>query len=147
MDIRDLIPHRSSILMIDTIIDFHRDHFTSQSIIRDDMVLFDKEEKTIPAFCCLEFMAQTISAYSTFFYGKKNNSNIGFIISIRDYKLNVDQLNLGEDFFSTVSPTLIFENSGSFNCFVKNKEDVVIAQSLITAYIPTDDEIEELRNE
>ena len=85
-EISVLLPHSAPMILIDKLIDVAELSVHSQVNISTDGMFFDKQINGTPAWVGIEFMAQTIAAWSgyhTWLKGKP--SPIGFLLGSRRY--------------------------------------------------------------
>lgn len=146
-DITQHIPHRGQMILIDNIIDKSEDNFTVEVLSSSSSLL--STSKGIPAYCCVEYMAQTISAYNNIYAMSgvpAKEPQIGFILAIRKFKCEIDYLPVDSRFIIKVTPILIVNNSGSFECSME-LEGRVIATGKITAYEPSAEELIKFQEE
>lgn len=146
-NITNYIPHRQKMVLIDNIIDESEDNFKVEVLSSKKSLLATAEG--IPAFCAIEYMAQSISAYNKIYAMSGVSSvvpRIGFIIAIRKFKCELDYLPLNERFIISIDPILVVNSSGSFNCSLAIGSKV-IATSKITAYEPSDAELERFKQD
>lgn len=136
------IPHKKTMALIENIYSFEKDNFEIGLEITEKSLLVSKEG--VPSYFGVEFMAQSIAAYNTYFLEESKRSKIGFMVSIRGYKATIANFPIGSSLRIHVSPVLIVSNSGTFNCkiFCNGNE---AASGRITAYVPTVEELEEFK--
>ncbi len=144
-EILNYIPHRNTMALLDRIVCKEIEGFNVEVKITKDSALFSDDG--VPSYCGVEYMAQSIAAYNTLFLEKINKlPRIGFMVSIRNFKTSVEKFKLGDCLNIMVDPVLIVATSGSFNCkiLINNEE---VSSSKITAYVPTDEELEVFKRE
>ncbi len=144
MEITKFIPHRGTMILIDEIIDDSKDNFSIEVKITKNSLLYS--DKGVPSYAGIEYMAQSIAAFNSIHFKNKELAKIGFIIAIRNYKSKDIFFQLGQVLIIKVSPLLIINNSGSFNCTIE-ENDNVLASGKITAYVPTIGELDMLKKE
>lgn len=142
-DIEKLLPHRGKMLLIDEIISKERDNFVTTYKIKENSLLFS--DRGVPSYALIEYMAQSIAAYNSFFYSKgKDESKIGFIVRVRKFQCAVSYFSLGSCLKIKVSSKLVVDKMGSFVC-TAFLGDEKIGSAKITAYVPTREELKQLR--
>jgi predicted hotdog family 3-hydroxylacyl-ACP dehydratase len=63
-DIAELLPHDAPMILVDRLIDVQEESVHCQVDIGEHQLFFDNESKTTPAYVGIEFMAQSIAAWS-----------------------------------------------------------------------------------
>ena len=131
-------------LLIDEVINKSQKDFTViVNLTKDYSFMTDKG---VPSYVSIEMMAQSISAYNTHYFSKGQGTEIGFMIAIRNFKANIEYFPLGAILKIKVNPILILDQTGSFTAEVL-MEGLAIVSSRITAYVPTKEELEQLRKD
>lgn len=146
-EILQYIPHREKMVLIDTIVDKSRENFIVEVKTSSRSLLSTPEG--IPAFCAIEYMAQSIAAYNKIYAMGGVESvepRIGFIIAIRKFESELKFIPLDKSLFVKVEPILVVNNSGSFTCYIE-MDSKVIASAKITAYEPSDEELEKFKRD
>lgn len=142
--LKKLIPHRKHMALIDEIVSFDEENFTSIVKVTTNSLLYT--DLGVPSYTGFEYMAQTVAAYNTYTCTDENLSKIGFIIAIRNYKSTVSYFKNMDELIVSIKPILKLTNSGSFECSISLKDEV-ICTGKITAYVPTHKELEEFKKE
>ena len=86
-----LLPHKGKMFLIEriTACDINEWNVTSETIVRDTCLFYDKSIDGIPNYVCFELMAQTISALTGIIIREKNLPvNMGFILSVSAIKFS-----------------------------------------------------------
>lgn len=143
-EIYNYIPHRKHMAIIDNILSLDKELFAVAVNINNESLLFQKEG--VPSYCAIEYMAQSVAAYNTIFLEENKKTKIGFLAAVRNFKTTVAYFKENSQLKITVEPSLIVANSGSFNCKVE-VENQVVATGRITAYVPTEVELDHFKNE
>lgn len=143
-EVTKFIPHRQRMVLIDEIENISKEEFIARVNITTDSLLYT--EAGVPSYCGIEYMAQAIAAYNTIYYTSNQKIKIGFIVSVRNFQTQTTHFKFGDQLEISVIPVLIVQNSGSFTCTITcNNEEVASAR--ITAYVPTEEELELLKKE
>lgn len=137
------IPHRGKMLLIDKVINREREQFAVEVNMTAKSSF--ASHKGVPTYCVLEYMAQSIAAYNTLHFSEDKRSKIGFIISVRNLKNQLEFFPLNEKLIIKVRPVLIVSSSGTFNCMAYINEKKV-SSARITAYVPTREELERFKS-
>lgn len=146
-DITSYIPHREKMVLLDSLVDESQENFTATLKTSDESLLVTNQG--IPAFCGIEYMAQSIAAYNNIYAMsgvKSETPKIGFIIAIRKFESTIDYFPLDRDLFIKIEPILVVANSGSFNCTI-SMDNETICSGKITAYEPSDEELEKFKRD
>jgi predicted hotdog family 3-hydroxylacyl-ACP dehydratase len=139
-----LIPHREKMVLIDKIINLTESDFQAQVTITSNSLLVT--EKGVPAYCAIEYMAQSIAAFNNLHFSTKEIPDLGFIIAIRSFKSSMKYFEIGSQLDIFVDPILIVKSSGSFKCIIKIN-NVEVTSARITAYVPSSEELAQLKSE
>lgn len=143
-EITKYIPHRDSLLLIDKIVCDDKDDFSTAVKITNQSFLITPYG--VPSYCGIEYMAQSIAAFNSFFFNNTQSPALGFIVSIRDFRCDIPYFLIDEELIIKVKPILIVEKSGSFICEIFSNHKLTCSGK-ITAYVPEQDELEQLKHE
>lgn len=128
--VEPLIPHRGKMSLLDTMMVVTLEKAVSQVEIRPNNLFITA--KGVPALVGIEYMAQTIAAYS----GKINQNKgiapqVGFLLGSRNYKSEVDYFLPGEILTIEVTPFYMDEGQLSvFDCIIKINDKVCVNAKL-----------------
>lgn len=138
--IGELIPHATSMSLIDRVIGAEGETVRSQTTIRADNIFF-QPSRGVPAYVGFELMAQTISAYDGL---KRRRSGkppaIGFLLGCRSYKTAKDFFVEGETLTTEATSLLGEEGMASFDCRILDPSGAEVASGVINVYRPADPE-------
>ncbi len=140
--LENLIPHKNSMFLLDSISDRSKTNFTVQVRINNNSFLC--KAQGIPSYCGIEYMAQSIAAYNSLHFKNSGGPQVGFIIGVRDFHSTLLFFEQEALLNIRINPVLIMEHSGVFDCEIIIEEKTV-AKGRITAYIPSASELEELK--
>ncbi len=140
-DMEKVLPHKKPMVLIDDVIDFNVETNWVKTVvnINENCMFFDKELNGVSSMIGLEYMAQTIGAYSYF----KNNMQppkIGFLLGTRLFNTNIKTFENGKQYFMSAKEIFTDNRIVSFECFIYNEENEVCANANINVYIPEEDE-------
>lgn len=141
-EILSLVPHRNNMLLIDSVLSDDPENFIVKKFIDETFCFLEKEG--VPSYCAVEMMAQGVCAYNTTHYTENKKIKIGFMVSIRNFKSNMDFIPMNSELEIVVKPVLIVKNSGTFECFVMLGGKRV-SSARITAYVPSEKELKLLK--
>lgn len=142
-DIISYIPHRKSMIFLDSIVSNKKNNFIVKVEIDDDFPI--KEMSGVPSYCSIEMMAQAICAYNTCYYSTDQNPSVGFMIVVRNFNTELNFFSIGSILEIKVKPVLIVDKTGNFiaEVYLNSKS---VASCSITAYVPSEEELLKLRN-
>jgi len=143
--IETLIPHSNPMIFVDEVV-----YATDESIhcrvkIKDTNLFFNHKLRAIPAYVGIEFMAQSIAAWSGYHANRQGKSSpIGFLLGSRRYNVSVEQFPEGT--ILDIYAEQVMENNGMavFNGKIKHQEDE-IAECQLNVYVPSTKKLEEMR--
>ena len=134
-NVADILPHDKPMVLIDNVVkvDLKEKYITAEVKIKDDMIFYDKNIKGVSSLVGIEFMAQTIGAYS-FYKNHEKEPKIGFLLGTRLYNNAIDYFHLGKTY--TIKAVEIFDNNGivSFECFIYNCLQEECASATLNVY-------------
>ena len=137
IDAVELVPHRSTMLWLDTVVHVDSESVAALAHIAEDNFLL--RDGGLPVWTGVEFMAQTIAAWSG--YKARNTGRpvaIGFLLGTRRYEAHCQQFKLGETLRIEARMELIAENGlAMFDCrIIVNNQSVATAK--LSVYEPAD---------
>ena len=136
LNISELTPHVAPMLLLDGLVDANSDYLVSELSVRCDG-LFD-QDGSVPAYLGLEFMAQTIAAYSGY-QARLRGASVkpGFLLGTRRFNTNVGCLPCGEKLIVTVNRAVHGESGvAAFECTVSGNG--VEQSATLAVYEPPD---------
>ena len=114
-DVTELIPHTGDMVLLDRIIDYDDQGLTAELVVRGDGLLGD--DKTVPAWAGIEYMAQTIAAYAGVKARQANEPiRLGFLLGTRRYNSNVAAFKVGATLTIRVKKIMQDDDLGVFDC-------------------------------
>lgn len=119
-DIAALIPHSGKMVLLDRIIDYDEQTLSAELVVRPDGLLGD--EKTVPAWAGIEYMAQAVAAY----VGIRSKLagepiKLGFLLGTRRYASNVPCFDVGTVLMIQVKNIIQDDKLGVFDCRIHGK--------------------------
>jgi predicted hotdog family 3-hydroxylacyl-ACP dehydratase len=134
--VADLVPHSGRMSLLSRILGYGDDWLRAEVVITAESMFADAQG--VPAWIGLEYMAQTIAAYS----GLKERlqggrPKIGFLLGSRKYLCNAERFAIGQRLVVTASPEL--QGSNGLNVF--NAElhgDGISASAVVNVFQPDD---------
>ena len=135
-DIDDLVPHSGSMCLLDRVVDYGEDWLHAEVGISPESLF--AEERGVPAWVGIEYMAQAIAAYGGLLERAKGNEpKIGFLLGSRNYACDADYFTIGLTLSIKVTRELIAENGlNVFACELDAKG--LHAQAVVNVFQPDD---------
>ena len=132
-EVAGLIPHSGKMVLLDRIIAFDDNALTAELRVRADGLLGD--DKTVPAWAGIEYMAQAIAAYAGIMAKKAGEPiKIGFLLGTRLYSSNVSEFAVASVLTVRVEKIIQDDKLGVFDCRIQGN-GIDIAANL-TVYQP-----------
>ena len=117
-----LVPHAIPMLLLDKLVESGDDYLICELIVRGDG-LFDTEGR-VPAWLGMEYMAQTVAAYSGLQAHQRGEPvKLGFLLGSRRFETNVEDFACGDILRVTVK-RIVHGGSGmgAFECVVEGQK-------------------------
>ncbi|MGZ4997167.1 MAG: ApeP family dehydratase [Methylobacter sp.] len=128
LEVAALVPHSGSMVLLDRIIDYDDQSLIAELVVRGDGLLGD--DKAVPAWVGIEYMAQTIAAYVGVKARQANEPiRLGFLLGTRFYNSNVAAIEVGVTLTIRVEKIIQDDGLGVFECLILG-EDVDITANL-----------------
>ncbi len=127
-DISGLIPHSGRMILLDRIIDYDEYTLSAELVVRNDSLLGN--DKTVPAWAGIEYMAQAVAAYA----GIKSKQaekpvRLGFLLGTRRYTSNVASFDVGTALTIQVKNIIQDDKLSVFDCKIHGT-DIEISANL-----------------
>jgi predicted hotdog family 3-hydroxylacyl-ACP dehydratase len=112
--IAELIPHTGPMILLDRVIAFDEDSLSAELVVRSGLF---GDDRTVPAWVGIEYMAQTIGAYA----GMKARLagepiRLGFLLGTRRYSGNAAEFKVGTALTVHVEKIMQDDRLGAFEC-------------------------------
>ncbi|MFV0477603.1 MAG: hypothetical protein ACK5ME_07210 [Parahaliea sp.] len=133
-DIAELLPHDRPMMLLDKLLDANESSLCCGLVVRNDG-LFDDGD-SVPAYLGLEYMAQTIAAYSGVqAYYRGEPPKIGFLLGTRNFSSNCSRIPCGAT-LTIEAKRVVQAASGmaSFECTVQGEN--IQQQARLSVYEP-----------
>lgn len=115
-DVAGLIPHSGSMVLLDRIVDYDNQSLTAELAVRGDGLLAG-DDKSVPAWAGIEYMAQTIAAYVGVMARQAGEPiRLGFLLGTRRYSGNVAAFKVGSTLNIQVKKIIQDDSLGVFEC-------------------------------
>ncbi|MBL4829352.1 MAG: hotdog family protein [Aliivibrio sp.] len=142
--ILDLLPHDMPMALINHLVNVTDKSVQCQVIIDSSSLFYRKESGTIPGWVGIEYMAQTIAAWSGYHALQAGRASpIGFLLGSRKYESHCPEFTDG--MVLNVFGEQILENEGMavFSCKIEH-ESRLLAFSQLNVFVPTEEKLEQL---
>lgn len=129
-DIKDYIPHRGKMLLLDKLLQADDEQAIASVRIHSESLFLT--DKGVPATVGIEYMAQTVAAYS----GVKDQQigqapKIGLLLGSRRYDSQTDYFRCGDELHIIVQPVYMEDNSlGVFSCRIECEGKTLVTATL-----------------
>lgn len=134
--IEELVPHRPPMLLIDELTSADEHGATCRALVRADSPFLSAGK--VPAWTALEYCAQCVAAYVGWLgFDNGEAPRVGFLVAARDFSLETDHFEPGEELAIDARLTFGQARVGRFECRVRRGESVVASASL-SVYQPED---------
>jgi predicted hotdog family 3-hydroxylacyl-ACP dehydratase len=115
IDVAELIPHSGKMVLLDRIIACDEHSLSAELVVRNDGLLGN--EKAVPAWAGIEYMAQTVAAYAGVMAKKAGEPvKLGFLLGTRRYNSNVAEFKVGSRLTVRVKKVIQDDALGVFDC-------------------------------
>ena len=128
IDVAELIPHSGKMVLLDRIIECDDNSLSAELVVRNDGLLGN--DKTVPAWAGIEYMAQAIAAYAGVM-AKRAGEPVkpGLLLGTRRYSSNVAEFKVGSTLTVRVKKIIQDNNLAAFECKISGV-DVEISANL-----------------
>ncbi|WP_039849742.1 hotdog family protein [Grimontia indica] len=142
--LHELLPHEAPMILLDTLIDVGDLHVHCQVTSSESSLFFDKNMNGIPGWVGIEFMAQSVAAWSGYQASKDNKAPpIGFLLGSRRYKCDTPSFPAGA--LLNVRANHVMESNGMavFACTIEH-EGEELASAQLNAYVPSEEKLQQM---
>ena len=135
-DITELVPHAGRMCLLDRVVEYGEDWLRAEVGIGPDSLF--AEERGVPAWIGIEYMAQAIAAYGGLLERLNGGEpKIGFLLGSRNYACDADYFTIGQNLSIKVTRELIAENGlNVFACELDGEG--LHAQAVVNVFQPDD---------
>ncbi|MEZ9233685.1 hotdog family protein [Vibrio amylolyticus] len=142
--IEQLLPHDRPMILIDRALNIEAESIHAQVNIGEHNLFFDKDSQSIPAYVGIEFMAQSVAAWSGYHALQKGEQPpIGFLLGSRRYAAHCDTFLNGQ--VLDIHAEQVMENNGmavfSASISFQGKE---LATCQLNVYVPNEQKLQEM---
>lgn len=137
-DISQLIPHKDTMALIDHVSEKGDDYLIA-TVDLSKPSLFKEADGRIPTYVGIEYMAQSVSAFSGCRALEKNKPiKLGFLLGSRKYQTPLSYFPKDETIIIKVEAVIIDNEVGVFDCLITNADNEIIASAQLKAIQPDD---------
>lgn len=133
----DLLPHAGNVVLLDALLEVGPSHAMAELTVRDDG-LFSQPDGSVPAWVGLEYMAQTVAAFSGYWRRQRGlGVDLGFLLGTRHFTCNASSFPCGTRLRVRADKVMDGVNDMSvFNCLVQGGS--LHAECTLNVYLPKD---------
>ncbi|CAM4167761.1 MULTISPECIES: hotdog family protein [Vibrio] len=143
--IAQLVPHDEPMIFIDRALDIQQDSVHCQVDIGENNLFFNLEQNSIPAYVGIEFMAQSLAAWSGYHSLQKGEQPaIGFLLGSRRYISHCDAFEKGQT-LDVYAEKLMEDNGMAVFTARIEFEQKVLASCQLNVYVPSEDKLKEMK--
>lgn len=139
LSLHQVLPHKPPMVLLTDFINSDNESARCLVVISEASAFFDREQQGVPAYVGIEYMAQTVAAYSGALSQRSGGKpNIGFLLGTRKYQVDVAHFLVGERFEIAVEK-VVEDASGLsvFACKIMNfKTSQVVAKAKLSVFQP-----------
>ena len=143
-DVALLLPHEAPMVLIDKLIEVAELTVHCQVYISANGMFFDKQINGTPAWVGIEFMAQTVAAWSGYHaWVEDKSAPIGFLLGSRRYNCQCEVFMQHQLLDIYAEQLMESDGMGAFACRIEcdGKE---IATSQLNAFVPPQDKLDKM---
>ncbi len=144
LKVEDYLPHRPPMILLDELDSIDSKQAISYVNISAKSLFFS--EGLVPSWVGIEYMVQTMAAFSNFQARATKGPAIGFLLGTRSFVARRSEFLEGERLKIEVKPVLIDDPIGSFYCRIEIGDELV-ADANLTAYKPDKEFLSSLKAE
>lgn len=143
--IEQLLPHDKPMILVDRALDVQQDSIHCQVEIGAHNPFFDSVSQTVPAYVGIEFMAQSVAAWSGYHaFLKQQPSPIGFLLGSRRYTSECDAFSLGE-VLDVYAEKLMEDNGMAVFSARMERQEATVATCQLNVYVPSEEKLQEMK--
>ncbi len=143
--IEKLLPHDKPMILVDRAIEIGDTSIHCQVDIDKHLLFFNSETQSVPAYVGIEFMAQSIAAWSGYqALTKGEEPPIGFLLGSRRYVTECEQFTQGQTL--DIYAEQVMEDNGMavFTAYIEHQGNK-LAQCQLNVYVPSQEKLQEMK--
>lgn len=143
MNLADIVPHRGRMLLLDGVEswDVGKGVLVASFTVREDCIFFDRSLGGIPSWVSVELMAQASAACAganDLAVAPDKPPRPGLLLGSRKVAMPRAVYPLGEKFTVVSEAAFHDDESGAFQCEIRDSSGELAASCILTAYRPPD---------
>jgi predicted hotdog family 3-hydroxylacyl-ACP dehydratase len=143
-DVAELVPHQAPMILIDKLLAVDESTVHCQVFITTDSQFFEQKSNSVGAWVGIEYMAQTVSAWSGYQSFLNNEvPPIGFLLGCRRYQTESDCFHDGDVLDVYAEQLMESDGMSAFSCLIKCN-GIVLASAQLNAFVPNELQLEDM---
>ncbi|MBW3696316.1 3-hydroxydecanoyl-ACP dehydratase [Vibrio sp. T187] len=143
--INQLLPHDEPMILIDRAITIEDESIHCQVDIGEHCIFFDSTSQSAPAYLGIEFMAQSVAAWSGYHSLQKGlQPPIGFLLGSRRYKAMCDEFTKGQT-LDIYAEQLMEDNGMAVFTAKVEHQGKTVAECQLNVYVPSEKKLQEMK--
>ena len=143
MNLADIVPHRGKMLLLDGLEswDAGKGVLVASFTVREDCIFFDRSIGGLPSWVSVELMAQSSAACAgahDLVVAPEMPPRPGLLLGSRKVAMPRAVYPLGEKFTVVAAEAFHDDESGAFQCEIRDASGELAASCILTAYRPPD---------
>lgn len=132
LSLQQLLPHQPPMVLLSEFVDADANTAVCRVNIHTDSPFYDSQAQGVPVYVGIEYMAQTVAAYSGA-HGQRlgNAPKVGFLLGTRKYQPQVTHFNHGHQLEVRVKK--VIEDSSGLSVFTCQIIDLESSQLVVQA--------------
>lgn len=140
--VESLLPHEAPMILIDKLIHVDTSTVHCQVFISEHSPFYDQQQEHVGAWVGIEYMAQTVAAWSGFqAFSNNQPPPIGFLLGTRCYKVDCDSFNKGQILDIYAEQMMESEGMSAFSCQIKSNNQL-LAEAQLNAFSPNKEQLQ-----
>lgn len=146
-NIADLIPHAAPMILVDKLIAVDQQSIHTQVSIKADELFFNAESQSVPGYVGIEYMAQSIAAWSGFQAKQKGEPpSVGFLLGSRRYHSECSGFPLGETLDIYAEQVMESNGMAVFQCRIETQGET-LASAQLNAFVPSPEQLNAMQSQ
>ncbi|HDM8133525.1 TPA: hotdog family protein [Vibrio harveyi] len=143
--IEQLLPHDRPMILVDRAIDIQQDTIHCQVDIGEHNPFFNRDTQTVPAYVGIEFMAQSVAAWSGYHaLVQGQEPPIGFLLGSRRYTSECDAFTQGQQ-LDVYAEKMMEDNGMAVFSARMEWQEKTIATCQLNVYVPSEEKLKEMK--
>lgn len=146
-NIADLVPHATPMILVDKLMAVDQQSIHTQVMIKADELFFNPESQSVPGYVGIEYMAQSIAAWSGCQARQKGEPPaVGFLLGSRRYHSECSDFPLDQTL--DIYAEQVMENNGMavFQCRIES-QGKILASAQLNAFVPSPEQLNAMQSQ